>query len=46
VAREIMEVVRLIDGLNTVRFKDQPKLLAGWEAAKNVFGSARAEPAQ
>ncbi len=45
VAREIMELVRLIDGLNAVRFKDQPKLLAEWKAAKNVFGSVRAKPA-
>ena len=44
VAREIMELVRLIDGLNTVRLKDQPKLLAEWQAAKNVFGSVRAKP--
>lgn len=43
VAREIMELVRLIDGLNTVRFKDQPTLLAEWQAAKNVFGSVRAK---
>ncbi len=43
VAREIMELVRLIDGLNTVRLKDQPKLLAEWQAAKNVFGSVRAK---
>ncbi len=44
VAREIMELVRLIDGLNTVRLKDQPKLLAEWQAAKSVFGSVRAKP--
>ncbi len=44
VAREIMELVRLIDSLNTVRFKDQPTLLAEWQAAKNVFGSVRATP--
>ena len=44
VAREIMELVRLIDGLNTVRLKDQPKLLAEWQAAKSVFGSARTKP--
>ncbi len=44
VAREIMELVRLIDGLNAVRFKDQPKLLAEWQTARNVFGSARTKP--
>ncbi len=44
VAREIMELVRLIDGLNRVRLKDQPKLLAEWQAAKNVFGSVRTKP--
>ena len=45
VAREMMELVRPLDGLNTVRFKDQSKLLAEWDAARNVFGSSRAKAA-
>lgn len=46
VANEAMEVVRRIDGLNTVRFKDQLKLLAKWEAAKKVFWSKRGKIAE
>jgi len=41
VADEIMEVVRLLDGLNRARFASTPDLLAAWDSARNVEGPFR-----
>ena len=41
VADEIVQVVKLMDGLNRFRFSSEPELLAGWESSSNVFGPPR-----
>ena len=33
-----LATVRVLDGLNAVRFADQPGERAKWESARNVFG--------
>jgi len=38
VVGEVVQIVRLLDGLNRFRFADQPDLLAAWGAASNVVG--------
>jgi hypothetical protein len=38
VAGEIMETVRVLDGVNRVRFANDPDLLAAWESASNLLG--------
>jgi len=38
VIRECMLDVAILDGLNRVRFADDPELLAAWESARNVAG--------
>src|SRR5690606_13922142 len=35
---ECMELVNVLDGFNRARFATDGKLLAAWEAARNVFG--------
>jgi hypothetical protein len=40
---EIVQVVRVMDGLNRYRFKGDPALLAQWESASNVVASPRSE---
>jgi hypothetical protein len=42
VADEVVEIVRVLDGLNRFRFADDPDLLAAWRAASNVIGPPRA----
>jgi hypothetical protein len=41
VADEVVEIVRVLDGLNRFRFADDPDLLAAWRAASNVIGPPR-----
>lgn len=33
---EIMDLVRLVDGLVRYRFGDDPELMAAWKSARNV----------
>jgi hypothetical protein len=40
-ADEIVQIVKVIDGLNRFRFAEDPDLLAGWRSASNVFGPPR-----
>jgi hypothetical protein len=42
-AEEIVQVVRIMDGLNRYRFAGNAELLAAWESACNTFGPARPE---
>ena len=49
VADEIVQIVRVLDGVNRVRFASDPELLAAWESASNVIGGpvlrgGKAEP--
>ena len=41
VADEIVQIVRVLDGLNRVRFEHDAELMAAWESASNVFGGPR-----
>jgi hypothetical protein len=41
VGGEVVEIVRVIDGLNRVRFAGDPDLLAAWRSASNIIGPAR-----
>jgi len=41
VTDECMDLVVLLDGLNRVRFRDDPEKLAAWESARNVVGPFR-----
>lgn len=43
VAEEVVQVVKVMNGLNRFRFASQPELLAAWESASNVFATPRAE---
>jgi hypothetical protein len=36
VVEDIMEVVRHVDALNSLRFRDDPEKLAAWKSARNV----------
>jgi hypothetical protein len=38
---EILQVVRLVDGINRHRFRNDPERLAAWESAKNVVTPGR-----
>jgi hypothetical protein len=40
-ADEVVAIVRVIDGLNRVRFAGDPDLMAAWKSASNVVGPAR-----
>jgi hypothetical protein len=44
VAAELIDLVRLFDGLNRYRFRDNAELLAAWASAKNVAGPSRGSP--
>ena len=46
VAREIVKAVKVMDGLNRFRFRDQPDLLAAWKSASRVRDVTRAPEAQ
>jgi hypothetical protein len=41
VAGEAVEIVRMIDGVNRVRFAGDPDLMAAWRSASNVIGPSR-----
>jgi len=41
VADEIVQVVRVMDGLNRYRFVNDAELLAGWETASNVISASK-----
>ena len=41
VADEVVQIVRVIDGLNRFRFARDPELLAAWKSASNVTDSPR-----
>ena len=38
VADEVVQIVKLVDGLNRFRFAGDPDLFAAWRSASNVFG--------
>ena len=42
VVQEIMHAVRVLDGLNRVRFANDAEKLAAWESASNVVAANRA----
>jgi hypothetical protein len=41
VADEVVQIVRVMDGLNRYRFIGAPELLAGWESASNVLAAPK-----
>ncbi len=41
IADEVVQVVRLMDGLNRFRFANEPESLATWGSASNTFGPPR-----
>jgi hypothetical protein len=43
-ANEIVQVVKVMDGLNRFRFAKDPESLAAWESASNVVATPRAAP--
>ena len=50
-ARDVVQIVTAMDGLNRARFADDPELLAAWISASNTFGPVHtsekpAEPEQ
>jgi hypothetical protein len=42
VARDVVHIVTVMDGLNRARFAEDAELLAAWESASNTFGPLRA----
>lgn len=40
-AAEVVQVVKLMDGLNRFRFAKDPESLAAWESASNVVATPR-----
>ena len=40
-ADEIVQIVRVMDGLNRFRFLNDPELLAAWESASNILATPR-----
>jgi hypothetical protein len=44
IADEVVQVVKVMNGLVRIRFSNQPELMAAWESASNVFASARPSP--
>jgi hypothetical protein len=44
IADEVVQVVKVMNGLNRVRFAGDSELLAAWESATNVVATARPEP--
>jgi hypothetical protein len=45
VADEVVQIVKVMDGLNRVRFASEPEQLVAWESASNVVATPRAAPA-
>lgn len=43
VADEVVQVVKVMDGLNRYRFEKDPERLAAWESASNVVATPRPE---
>jgi hypothetical protein len=43
VAEEVVQVVKVMNGLIRLRFANQPELLAAWESASSVFATPRPE---
>jgi hypothetical protein len=41
VSEELVQVVKVMNGLVRIRFGGQPEVLAAWESASNVFGPIR-----
>jgi hypothetical protein len=41
VADEVVQIVRVMDGLNRYRFMTEPELLAAWESASNVLATPK-----
>jgi len=41
VADEVVQIVRVMDGLNRYRFITAPELLAAWESASNVLAAPK-----
>jgi hypothetical protein len=41
VAGEAVQIVRVMDGHNRVRFPGDPDLMAAWKSASNVIGPSR-----
>ena len=41
VAGDAVQIVRVMDGHNRVRFAGDPDLLAAWRSASNVIGPSR-----
>jgi len=41
VAEEVVEIVRVLDGLNRYRFRNDAKLLAAWDSASNVLATPK-----
>ena len=41
VAEQVVQVVKVMNGLIRIRFANQPELLAAWESASNVVGPFR-----
>lgn len=41
VADEVVQIVRVMDGLNRYRFLDDAELLAAWESASNILAAPR-----
>jgi hypothetical protein len=41
VSGEAVQIVRVLDGYNRVRFAGDPELLAAWESASNMVGPSR-----
>ena len=41
VSGEAVQIVRVMDSLNRVRFAGDPDLLAAWRSASNVIGPSR-----
>ena len=46
VADEVVQVVRVMDGLNRYRFLTDPELLAAWDSANNVSATPRSSAAK
>ncbi len=42
VADEVVQIIRVMDGLNRYRFMNDPELLAAWESASNILATPRA----
>jgi len=43
VADEVVQVVKVLNGLVRVKFANQPNVLAAWESASNVFATPKPE---